>query len=174
MKHFLISLVVLLAALSILGSCEKDDICPPEASTTPYLKVGFYDIQQQDELKSVPRLRAVGIGNPNPVTTFSDRSSQQEIDLPLKNYENSTSFYLIRDSADDSQGVETGNTDVLQIDYLPEETFISRGCGYSVTYTINQASHNPQGSDPEPWIVAVSVEKASVKPQDTLHVKIYH
>lgn len=169
---FLFTIIALIGV--IISACEKDDICPPESATTPYLKVGFYDLEDQNTLKEVPRLRAVGQGQEITVGTFADRSTQTLISLPLKNYDTSTSFFLIQDSADDSEGAETGNIDLLQINYQTREQFISRGCGYSVTYTLNQVTNNPDGSDTTPWIQAVEIEESGVEPQDTLHVKIYH
>ncbi|WP_224489970.1 DUF6452 family protein [Robertkochia flava] len=169
---FLFSILLLIGA--VISACEKDDICPPESATTPYLKIGFFDVQDQDTPKEVPRLRVVGQGQNITVGTFSDRTSRTEIELPLKNYESSTSFFLVRDSADDSEGVETGNVDLLEINYQTSEYFVSRGCGYAVNYTLNQVNPNPDGSDPTPWIVALDVVESAVEPQDTLHVKIYH
>ena len=170
---FLFSSLLLIGI--IISACEKDDICPPESATTPYLKIGFFDLQDQDTPKAVPRLRVYGQGQNITVGTFSDRSSQTEIALPLKNYESSTSFFLVSDSADDSNGQETGNVDLLEVNYQTREYFVSRGCGYAVNYTLNQVNANPDGSDATPWIVALEVLESAVESQqDTIHVKVYH
>lgn len=164
--------------MTILGvcitACEKDDICPPESATTPYLKVGFFDVSDREIPKAVPRLRVAGVGQEFTVSTFADRTSQTEISLPLKNYENSTSFLLIRDSASDSTGTEIGNVDLLEINYQTSERFVSRGCGYSVNYTLNEVNSNPDNNDASQWIIALEIFESGVEPQDTLNVKIYH
>ena len=157
-----------------ISACEKDDICPPETATTPYLKLGFYDLQDQEITKAVPRLRIVGAGQDITVGTFADRTTQVGVSLPLKNYDTSTSFYLVQDSASDSTGLETGNVDLLEINYQTNERFVSRGCGYAVTYTLNQVTNNPEGNDGDSWIKALEITESGVEPQDTLHVKIYH
>ncbi|MBL7472094.1 DUF6452 family protein [Robertkochia sediminum] len=171
-RFFLLAILTLTGA--IFSACEKDDICPEGSGTTPYLHIGFFDITDQDVPKSVTRLRAVGLGQNITVGTFSDRTSQNEITLPLKNYENATSFYLINDSADDANGVETGDVDLVEFNYQTNEVFISRGCGYAVNYILNQVVNDPEGVDSSQWIRALEVVKSSVQPQDTLHVKIYH
>ncbi|THD66843.1 hypothetical protein E7Z59_11980 [Robertkochia marina] len=158
----------------VITACEKDDICPPDSGTTAYLKVGFFDIQDREVPKAVPRLRIVGVGKDITVGTFADRSSQTEVALPLKNYDTASEFFLVQDSASDSTGAEIGNIDRLAVNYQTNERFISRGCGYAVTYTLNQVTQNPGGSDPSPWILALEVTESGVEPQDTLHVKIYH
>ena len=174
MKKLFYLLTFLGISAAVITACEKDDICPPETATTPYLKIGFYDILDQETLKAVPRLRAAGLGQEMTVGTFADRTTQSEISLPLDNYAVSTSFYLVQDSASDSTGAEIGNIDLIQFNYQTRERFISRGCGYGVNYTLNQVTNNPGGNDPEPWIQALEVVESGVEPQDTLHVKIYH
>ncbi|TRZ43772.1 hypothetical protein DMZ48_10225 [Robertkochia solimangrovi] len=168
----ILSIAVIL--FTVISACEKDDICPPGSGTTPLLVVGFYDIQDQETEKSVVRLRVVGEGQDDPVNTFTDRSSVSEISLPLKSFENSTTFAVISDSADDDNGVETGNIDSIRFDYNVQEKYISRGCGYSVTYTLQEVTLNPGGSDDDEWIVSYELPVRDITPLDTIHVKIYH
>lgn len=174
MKKRTFLLTILTLAGTIFSACEKDDICPEGSGTTPYLHIGFFDIIEQDTPKSVTRLRVVGFDQNVTVGTFNDRSTQTEITLPLKNYENASDFFLVNDSADDTDGNETGNIDLVSFNYQTNEQFISRGCGYSVTYVLNQVTNDPDGIDNEQWIRAIEILKSSVEPQDTLHVKIYH
>lgn len=174
MKKLFFLLTILTLTGAIFSACEKDDICPPGSGTTPYLHIGFFDITDQDTPKSVTRLRVVGVGQEFTVGTFNDRSSQTEITLPLKNYDNASDFFLINDSADDAEGTETGNIDLVSFNYQTNERFISRGCGFAVSYVLNQVVNDPDGVDGDQWIRALEVVKSSVEPQDTLHVKVYH
>nr|WP_255610506.1 DUF6452 family protein [Robertkochia sp. 3YJGBD-33] len=136
--------------------------------------VGFYDIQNQDELKAVPRLRVVGAGQNSTVPTFSDRTDQRTVNLPLKTNEQSTEFFFIRESASDSSGAETGNIDNIQFTYQTNQVFVSRGCGYAVNYSSLDAIQNPGQNDPDSWISALLVEQQQISNQDTVHVKIFH
>lgn len=56
-----IKFVVLLIAVSLIN-CERDDICAFTTSTTPRLIIEFYDTDEPDDLKNVPRLTVYGEG----------------------------------------------------------------------------------------------------------------
>ncbi|WP_179020158.1 DUF6452 family protein [Winogradskyella forsetii] len=61
MKRLLIFIsFITLAILSF--NCERDDICAETTSTTPRLIVEFYDIDDLEVLKNVPRLTVYGDG----------------------------------------------------------------------------------------------------------------
>lgn len=160
--------LILMLVLPFLG-CEKDDICVD--GDTPLLIVRFYDAADTVSLKQVNGLRVIGIGNGNPVDTFSDRSATDSIGLPLRLDSNTTSFAFILNSADDGDGLETGNPDTLSFQYDIQSQFISRACGFVGTYENLQQSVLP---DSESWISDVEVTRAFVQFSDSAHVKIFH
>ena len=161
--------------LMIVGSfsaCEKDDICVD--GDTPLLIIRFYDAENRTEPKVVPGLRILGIGNDALIDTFTDRSSSLDsIGIPLKTNDPTTAFSFIMDSADDDDGNEIGNTDLITFSYDINETFISRACGFVANY--ENLDTEFEGSD-EDWIQEIEITTTTVELEETLtaHVKIFH
>lgn len=190
MKKVLALLFVFSASLALFTSCEKDDICPGDTLTTPVLKLGFYNISNQDRFKSVARLRVIGINEDgtqrDTLNTFPDRSSRTEIDIPLRTSESYSAFLFIKNSSDRTdtldngniEYVELGNIDTLRFNYTRQEEFISRGCGYALRISELGYNLNPDFTDSIPndqeWITSVFVQDPNLQHQDTVHVKIYH
>ena len=159
--------LILILLLPILA-CEKDDICVD--GDTPLMIVRFYDATDPTSLKQVSGLRVVGIGNGNPVDTFTDRTSTDSIALPLRLDESASSFAFILNSADED-GMETGNPDTLRFQYDIQSQFVSRACGFVGTYDNLQESITP---DSDSWISSIEITRAFVQLSDSAHVKIYH
>ena len=167
MEKIRILLLVLIAIISFTA-CEKDDICVD--GNTPLLIIRFYDNENPGELKAVPSLRVVGLGQSSTVNTFSDRTSLDSIALPLRINEANTGFILISDSADEDD-LETGNNDTLTFDYSTLEVFISRACGYIANY---DDLGELLTSDSENWIQNIEIVSPLIQQQDSAHVKIFH
>ncbi|QLE01579.1 hypothetical protein HX109_08380 [Galbibacter sp. BG1] len=186
MKKLLFILFIFGIGAGIFSACEKDDICPPETLTTPYLKVGFFNFNNQEREKAVPKLRVLGVNVAEDGTytivdtlnTFPDRSNRVAVDLPLKTSENTSTFLLINNSRDNEDGEEIGNIDTLQFNYTRQERFISRGCGYGVNFTDLVTILNPDYNDtvqnPNEWVTAIFDQETNLENQDTIHVKIFH
>ncbi|MBC2840801.1 hypothetical protein H7F20_15765 [Robiginitalea sp. SC105] len=155
--------------IACLSGCEKDDICVD--GDTPLLIINFYNSEDPSAAKNVTRLRVIGLGNGDAVGTFSDRSNLDSIGLPLRSDQPSTGFVMIRNSQDDSEGIETGNRDTLYFDYALSDAFISRACGFVTNYVELQARLQ---ADASPWIDSVRVVTSSVQSIQTTHVAIYH
>lgn len=171
MRIFKIVLFTIICSLSF-SACEKDDICVDD--DTPQLIIRFYDADNPTELKVVPGLRVIGVGNGNPVDTFSDRTSTLDsIAIPLKTNDISTQFSFILNSEDDDNGAETGTTDQLLFSYETEEIFKSRACGFVVNYDNLTTDFSPAT---ENWIQSIEIVKPSVTIEEevTAHVKIFH
>lgn len=163
---------VFLWGLVFFSACEKDDICIEEG--TPLVVIRFYDFDDRTILKAVPSLRVIGVGQNEPVQTIADRSSSLDsIAIPLKIDDTTTSFTFITDSADDSNGIEIGNSDDVNLNYLVTEKYISRACGFV-------ANFEDLGTDftanPESWIRTIEITKKLVTNETTTtaHVKIFH
>ncbi len=161
---FLLFTFILLATVS----CEKDDICVD--GDTPLLIIRFYNASDSSALKAVTNLRIIGIGNGDPVDTFTDRASSDSVGIPLRANEAATSFQMILNSAGED-GSETGNIDTLLFNYETKEVFISRACGFVANYDSITDSFLP---DTEPWIQGIEIVNPSVTSQASAHVKIYH
>ena len=168
MKRFKIGLVFLVAIISI-ASCEKDDICVE--GDTPLLVIEFYDVADTATLKNVPSLRVVGQGQTVAVNTVADRTALNKITIPLKTDEDETNFILIANSASAEDGTETGNLDVINFSYNRLEDFLSRGCGFVVTYDNLQSTLT---TDADNWIKNIEIIRSQVTKSDSTHVKIFH
>jgi len=167
-----------LFVLSIVSfsACEKDDICVD--GDTPLLIIRFFDAENPTEFKAVPSLRVIGIGVGAPVDTFGDRSSIDSIGIPLRTNNPLTEFIFIMDSANDENGVETGNSDALGFSYdIRDDFFVSRACGFVANY--DNLSSNFTAS-PENWIQSVEILNSTVQletgetTETTAHVQIFH
>jgi len=167
MEKIRILLLVLIVIISFIA-CEKDDICVD--GDTPLLIIQFYDIENPSELKAVPSLRVIGLGQSSTVNTIADRTSLDSIALPLRINEANTGFILISDSADEDD-LETGNNDTLTFDYSTLEIFISRACGYIANYDGLGELLTP---DNENWIQNIEIVTPLIQQQDSAHVKIFH
>jgi hypothetical protein len=163
----------------ILGSmgCEKDDICID--GTTPLLVVRFYDVDNRDELKRVPKFRIVGIGQKTTVLGVADRTDLDSIAIPLKVTENTTGFYFINNSmnvdVEDPNGqtvqVEGGDLDSLYFNYNRNDKFVSRACGYIANFDDLSGDLKTES---ENWIKDIEVIVPLVDNSTEAHVKIYH
>ena len=155
--------------LGLLAACEKDDICVE--GDTPLLVITFYDIEDPLVEKEVNRLRVVGLGQTEPVDTFSDRSRRDSIGLPLRADQGQTGFILIRNSENDEDGEETGNRDTLFFDYATREVYISRACGFVSNYEDLEAERR---ADSNIWVDSLIVVNPSVTSSTSAHVSIFH
>ena len=161
-------LLIILLGILLFGACEKDDICVD--GDTPLLVLRFYDAQNPETPKSVSSLRIVGLGQDDPVDTFSDRSSTDSVAIPLRVDQTESGFILILDSADEEE-TETGNIDTLSFQYSTSEVFISRACGFVANFEVLNTALT---SDTENWIQNIEISNPSVIKLDSAHVKIYH
>ena len=161
-----ILLLILMVVISF-SACEKDDICVD--GDTPLMIIRFYDNDNPSELKAVPNLRIIGLGQSSTVNTIADRTSLDSVALPLRINEVNTGFIFISDSADEDD-LETGNIDTLSFDYSTQEIFISRACGYIANYDDLSETIT---SDRENLIQNIEIVSPIIKLQDSAHVKIY-
>lgn len=161
-------LLLFLMIFISFSACEKDDICVD--GDTPLMIIRFYDNENPGELKAVPNLRILGLGQSSTVNTIVDRTSLDSVALPLRINEINTGFIFISDSADEDD-LETGNIDTLSFDYSTQEIFISRACGYIANYDDLSETITPDGDN---WIQNIEIVSPLIKLQDSAHVKIFH
>ncbi len=168
MKRIL-AIAILTLMVFHFSSCEKDDICVE--GDTPLLVLGFFDQEDPENEKNVPSLRILAFEPITTISSFNDRTNVDSIGVPLRIDTNATSFLLITNSADDEDGMETGNIDTLTFNYEVNEEFISRACGFIANYnaidTIRQVSS-------ENWIQKIEIIEPDVTRSNAIHVKIFH
>lgn len=176
-----ISLAVIV--LATLSTCERDDICPEDVPTTPRLLLEFYDVSNQENIKNVPNLFIQGVGNDFVLTGFTGTSNISEVQLPLKTDENSTSFRFIKDYAIDDNGTPsdtsddfvTGNEDIITINYIPENVYVSRACGYKTIYKTVSIQFGEEDIT-DRWIVLAQAlnDNQSIEDETTTHFNFFH
>lgn len=165
-----------------LSTCERDDICPEDVPTTPRLIVEFYDLLNQENIKNVPDLYVQGIGNDNPLSTFTGNSDVSLVELPLKTDESSTQFRFIKDYAINDNGTPndftddyvTGNEDIITINYTIKNVYVSRACGYKTTYKAVNIQFD--SADMDRWIALAQPlnDNQSIEDETTTHFKFFH
>lgn len=178
MKHKFsyLLLAVGLFMLFLAAACEKDDICAATTATTPRLIIGFYDAADPETKKAVTSLRVLGVrADSDTLLIDSDRTDRDSIIVPLRTQDMVTAYKLILNSGDDETTMEeTGNTDILTINYTPNDVFVSRACGFKTTYDLTSFE---VADDGDTWIAAtpaIEIINELVENEFTAHVKIFH
>ncbi len=162
-KHFLYFILII---SSIIGSssCERDDICIDD--TTPNFVLRFYDTDDPTDFKTVNQLSvksdATEIAGDSLVFTSLD-----SIGIPVNVTTNMTQYVVTINSND----ITTLNRDTITINYMPQEIFVGRACGFksvfnNVTYTITNDSDN--------WIKSFEIVTETIADETNAHIKIFH
>lgn len=155
--------------ISLIWSCERDDICIEE--NTPHLIIRFFDHENPTEYKKVINLKVQIEGIDGDYTNETITALTDSIAIPVKVTEDITSFKLILNAND--QDDTNDNEDVFDLNYIREDVFVSRSCGYkTLYYDVTTSLIN----DNDNWIRSIETVK---DPQDILnqnsdHVKIFH
>lgn len=162
-------IVLFLLLPYLFHSCEKDDICTPDTPTTPRLIIEFYDSINTSVLKEVANLQVKGEGAES-VINFNLVS---RIELPLKTNENQTNYQFTINSTATTSDL---NTDLIQIDYIRRDIYISRACGFKTYFNLNLLdpikNNNPE-FDTIFWIEDIEIIKNSIETEEDVHVKMY-
>ena len=132
--------ILFLSLLLWLAGCENDDICADEV-LTPRLIIRVHDKTTPRRTKTVNNLLVMGKDRHQIIATSASTDS---IVLPLKLLSNETSFLLAKDAVIDSLGfLVRGSLNELKITATPSQEFLSKGCGYRVTYDGLTATSSP-------------------------------
>ena len=86
----IVSLILLV--FFTFSSCEKDDICDANTSTTPRLVIQFYDFSNPTVLKNVTDLKVIGEGMTEGIVFNGNGNT---VSIPLKTNENSTTRIIL-------------------------------------------------------------------------------
>ena len=165
---------LLLLFVCIAFSCEKDDICPEDTPTTPSLIVEFRDFTLIDNTKSVTGLRIEDFDNSTHVLGDHSSTSEVQMILPLKTDALETKYKVYRDYVD-TDGVITGNPDVITITYETKEVYVSRACGYKIIFENVLLTITPETTS-DNWMLFAAPENdnQSVINEDEIHYTIRH
>ena len=161
---------LLLAIAFAFSSCEKDDICDANTSTTPRLIIQFYDSVNTTELKNVSNLQVTGVGLATPLAVFNGVST---IELPLKTDAATTKYSLILNS---NSTTGTNNEDFLEFNYTSQPIFVSRACGFKSVFALNPTNGVVQTNAAAPgesWILGMTIQTNTIETENETHIKIY-
>ncbi|MFV8326303.1 DUF6452 family protein [Flavobacterium sp. ZS1P14] len=175
-----IILLVFVVALSF-SSCEKDDICDANTPTTPRLVIGFYDYLNPSVLKNVTNLKVVGGGMTDGIIFNASATGDSKyltngstISIPLKTNEDTTTYTFILNSGNANPALV--NEDIIKFDYIRNNVFVSRACGFKTLFTLNTSNpytHTDAAIPDEKWIQYISVEKSNIDNENDTHIKIF-
>ena len=143
--------------LFLNSSCEPDDVWSEANPSTPQLVFRLYDSSQPNELKAVDTLRIMSLGDQAPLEFINTDS----IVFPLQVNANKINTDLT---------ISNGTTDRIEIDYLSNDVYLIRACGFQSTFQI----HTIEVDQPANWINSIEIVTNEVIIDTLAHVKIYH
>lgn len=143
--------------LFLNSSCEPDDVCSEANPSTPQLVFRLYDSSQPNELKAVDTLRIMSLGDQAPLEFINTDS----IVFPLQVNANKINTDLT---------ISNGTTDRIEIDYLSNDVYLNRACGFQSTFQI----YTIEVDQPANWINSIEIVTNEVIIDTLAHVKIYH
>ena len=140
--------------IGTITSCEKDDYCIKNP-VTPHLILRFYDDSNKETLKSVDELYVWAAEKDS---IFSNVKTDS-IYLPLNSNTTKTVYYF-------SNGTTINS---FTISYTPKEEFVSRSCGFKMTFEEVSFSSNSS------WIKDFTPKTlTTIDSQNAANVQIYH
>ena len=146
---------LLLICFFILFSCEPDDLCLETHPDTPKLIIKFFDTNSQESIV-INNLTIEDVDRN--IVLFS--GSTDSISIPLNYTKQQTSINFIYNT----------NHDKVYINYVVNEVFISKGCGYRMEYLLENIIVE---NDNENWISFFEILNQNIVEEANHHVKIF-
>jgi hypothetical protein len=181
-----VKFLILFVAFTLL-SCERDDICAESTSTTPRLLVEFFDIADNETLKSVTRLTTYSEGlvtDPIEISnaTLVFNTNTNGLELPLRigvEGETTTTRYILEKETNlrlDTSATTESNIDILEITYVSEFVYVSRACGFKSVFTQLRISIIDDGNN---WIQSFDFPDTTenniiVENENATHLQLFH
>ena len=174
-------LILLLIATFSFSSCEKDDICDANTSTTPRLVIKFYDFSNPSTLKNVTNLKVIGDGKTEGIVFNESATGDAKyltngntISIPLKTDANTTTYEFILNST--SANPTLIDTDKVTFNYTRNDVYVSRACGFKTLFVLdptNKIVHTAVPTTKLKWMTIISVEKSNIDNENETHLKIF-
>ena len=64
-----------------------------------------------------------------------------------------------------------GNPDTVDVNYIRDDIYVSRACGYKATFTNLGATPL---ADADNWIANITIENNTINNENAAHINIYH
>lgn len=169
MKKILLTCLFFLIVISLVVSCERDDICAEATQTTPKLVIEFLNADGTGRSQSVINLavREVGRDSSDVFRVFNSTSS---IEIPLKTNAIETSYVFNLNSLGDTGGL----TDTLTFSYATERLYVNRACGFRVNFIDFRARLENQADNPDSWIQRIEINERIIENESETHLFIYY
>ncbi|WP_299684941.1 DUF6452 family protein [uncultured Dokdonia sp.] len=164
---FKVSIGLLISAL-LISSCERDDICAEVTPVTPLLVIDFFDIENPTEPKTPVDLSIIEV---NGDTLDGSPFNSATISIPLRTNVDVTDLLFVLNTGDESE--ETAeNIDGVNLNYVRIEEYISKACGFRITYDALDAT--PSSQEDNFWIEEVRIINTTVEDETSAHIQIFH
>ena len=159
-------LYFIISVSALFASCERDDICAESTPTTPLLIIRFYDADNPTEFKAVTNLGVVEDGDTNGLLFNTD-----SIAIPLRTEIDETRFQFVINATAADEDNPT-NEDIINFNYTRTEDYISKACGFRVTYDGLQEARAAQ--DDGFWIQDLIISNTTIDNETAAHIRIFH
>ena len=168
MKKFLVVLLVIVCFGQ--SACERDDLCAETTPTTPLLVIDFFDADNPADEKIPENLAVLEDGETdlNNIRVFNATT----ISIPLRTDDDQTVYQFLLNSTADADSAEQPNNDLLTFTYERSEEFVSKACGFRITYSNLNAQS--QGGDDADWIQSIETINPILVNDTITHVRIFH
>ena len=166
MKKIVFITLSLILAVSF-WNCEKDDICADGTPTTPRVIIEFYDAANPNNLKNVTNLKVTESGQ----TEGFVFNGVSEIQVPIRTNDIQTILHFTA-NGDDSD-ITNDNLDEITFNYATQEVYISRACGYKMTFQLNTTDGTVLTPDSNNWIQNIVISQPNIETENEVHIKIY-
>jgi len=155
--------IIVLVLFTTLISCEKDDICIEE--NTPHLIIRFYDNLDATSTKEVEQLKVTVKNSLDQEIQIGEIKTTDSIVVPLNVDLDYTEILLSKNTNGTND-----NVDSFTLNYIQNEVFVSRSCGYKILYEDIQPI-NPVAND---WIENISRNNTNIDNEAAAHLSIFH
>lgn len=159
MKRFLL----IIASIVLLAGCQHSDICTENQPSTPKLVIKFYNKDNPNKLKKVIDFNAKEINAEN--YYFKNPKNDTIVKIPLRTDQESTlyKFVIHQDSINEK-------TDILQFNYINQEVYINRACGFKNDFHDLSIEMTPEDG----WIQNIQIPHNQIIDEKDTHIHIYH
>jgi hypothetical protein len=168
-------ILLVIAMAFTFSSCEKDDICDANTSTTPRLVISFYDVNNASIAKSVTDLTIIGEGMTEGITfSGSTLINGNTVSIPLQTDVDATSFRFILNFGNANPAVV--NEDIVRLNYTRKNEFVSRACGFKTTYLLDRATpfvHTDGATADGKWMNTIAVKNSTIETENETHLEIF-
>ncbi|QRM90522.1 hypothetical protein FG167_15210 [Lacinutrix sp. WUR7] len=172
MKKLKFIIIPVLMVFVAFLSCEKDDICSDDTSTTARLFIQFYNSANTENKKNATKFRVQGVGNEEVLSDYNIVTTNS-VYLPLKTTENSTQYVMHTGYILNDDGTIEGNADTITISYNTKLEYVSKACGYKTVFENVTISVFDDG---DKWIdyIRATTDNEPISNEDEAHFNLFH